>query len=177
VYFMPFGIDALVIYLAARDERLFWMYPLLATAGSLTAAAITFWIGRKAGDVGLERLVPPHQLEPLRARARRNGAVALALPALLPPPFPFTPFVLTCGALSVSRPLFFSTFGAMRLVRFSIGAALARVYGQGILQVVQSPQFRLVVAAFIVVAVAGTIASGVMLWRTTHPRPSVAGGI
>ena len=30
---MTFGVDALVIYLAARDESLFWIYPLLATRG------------------------------------------------------------------------------------------------------------------------------------------------
>ena len=40
VFFMPFGVDALVIYLAARDETLFWIYPLLATAGSLAGAAM-----------------------------------------------------------------------------------------------------------------------------------------
>ena len=35
VFFMPFGVDALVIYLAARDESLFWIYPILAAAGSV----------------------------------------------------------------------------------------------------------------------------------------------
>ena len=42
LFFLPFGIDELVIYLAARDDDLFWMYPLLATAGSATGAAVTF---------------------------------------------------------------------------------------------------------------------------------------
>ena len=119
---MPFGIDALVIYLAARDQSLFWIYPILATAGSLAGAATTFWIGRKAGDVGLDRLVPRRHLDRLRCRVRDKGAVALAVPALMPPPFPLTPLVLTCGALKVDPRRFFSTFAAMRLVRFSIGA-------------------------------------------------------
>jgi membrane protein YqaA with SNARE-associated domain len=171
VFFMPFGIDALVIYLAARDERLFWIYPLLATAGSVAGAAVTFWVGSKAGDAGLHRLVPGRRLERFRARVRTGGALAMAVPAILPPPFPLTPFVLTCGALHVDRRLFFPAFALMRLLRFSAGAALARVYGRGILQVLESDAFRIVIVVFIVTAIAGTIASAVFLWRGTHPRP------
>lgn len=174
VFFMPFGIDALVIYLAARDERLFWMYPLLATAGSLMGAALTFWIGYKAGEAGLHRLVPERRLKRLRSRVRNSGALAMALPAALPPPFPLTPFVLTCGALQVNRWWFFSTFAIMRLLRFSLGAALARIYGRGILRVLQSDDFRIVVIGFIAVAMLGTIVSGVFLWRSTHARPMTA---
>jgi membrane protein YqaA with SNARE-associated domain len=170
VFYMPFGIDALVIYLAARDERLFWMYPLLATAGSLMGAVLTFWIGYKAGEAGLHRLVPEQRLERLRSRVRESGALALALPAALPPPFPLTPFVLTCGALQVNRWWFFSTFAIMRLLRFSLGAVLARIYGRGILRVLQSDDFRIVVIGFIAVAMVGTIVSGVLLWRSTHAR-------
>lgn len=170
VFFMPFGVDALVIYLAARDNSLFWLYPILATAGSVLGAATTFWIGHKAGEVGLDRLVPKRHLSRLRSRVRDKGAMALALPAILPPPFPLTPLVVTCGALKVDPRRFFSTFAAMRLIRFSIGAALARIYGRGIVRVLESANFRMIVVAFIVVAVVGTIASAVVFWRNTHTR-------
>lgn len=168
---MPLGIDAVVMYLAARDERLFWIYPLAATVGSVAGAALTFWIGYKIGEAGLDRLIPAKRLERLRARVRTSGALAFAVPALLPPPFPLTPFVLTCGALQVSRRIFFSTFALMRLLRFSVGAALARVYGRGILRVVESDAFQIVIIGFIVVAVIGTIVSAVLLWRDAHARP------
>lgn len=172
VFFMPLGIDALVIYLAARDEHFFWIYPLIATSGSLTGAAITFWIGHKLGEVGLKRLVPDGRLARLRARVRDSGAIAMALPALLPPPFPLTVFILTCGALSVNRWLFFTTFAVMRLIRFAAEAALARIYGRSVLQVLQSDPFQMVVVGFIAVATIGTIVSAVMLWRNTHYRPA-----
>lgn len=168
VFFLPLGIDALVIYLAARNARLFWVYPLLATAGSAIGAAITFWVGRKAGELGLERLVPKRRLRRLRDRVRESGAIALALPALIPPPFPLTPFVLTCGALEVDRARFFSTFIAARLVRFGGEAILARIYGRGVLRVLESDAFQIVVAAFIVLAIAGTIASATLFWRNQH---------
>lgn len=170
VFFMPFGVDALVIYLAARDQSLFWIYPILAAAGSVLGAATTFWIGRKAGEVGLERLVSHRHLERVRCRVRDRGAMALALPALMPPPFPLTPLVLTCGALKVDPRRFFTTFAAMRLIRFTIGAVLARIYGRGILRVLESDGFRMVVIGFVVVAVLGTLVSAFLFWRNTHTR-------
>jgi membrane protein YqaA with SNARE-associated domain len=168
LFFLPLGIDTLVVYLSARDSELFWLHPLLATAGSLTGAAMTFWMGKKAGDVGLERFVPSKRLERLRRRVREGGALAVAVPALMPPPFPLTPFILTCGALEVDPRRFFVTFGAVRLLRFGGEALLARAYGAGILRVLESDGFTLVIVGFIVIAVVGTIVSGVMLWRGTH---------
>jgi membrane protein YqaA with SNARE-associated domain len=170
LFFVPFGIDTLVIYLAARDQMLFWIYPLLATAGSVTGAAITFWIGRKVGEVGLERLVPGRRLARVKCRVKESGAVALAVPALLPPPFPLTPFILTCGALEVSRTLFFGTFAGMRLLRFGTEAIFARIYGRGVLRVLDSDIFQMIVAGFIVIALIGTAVSAVLLWRSTHQR-------
>ena len=170
LFFLPFGVDAVVIFLSARDENLFWMYPVLATAGSLAGAGVTFWIGRTAGSAGLERLVPGKRLERLKCKVNEKGAIAMAVPALLPPPFPLTPFILTCGALDVNRSRFFVTFGVVRLVRFGAEAALARLYGRRVLAVLQSEPFQMVVLAFVVIAVLGTITSAVLLWRSTHQK-------
>ena len=168
MFFLPFGVDAVVIFLAARDRELAWLYPLLATAGSVTGAAATYWIGQKIGEIGLARYVPSRRLERLQARVRNSGAIALAIPALLPPPFPLTPFVLTCGALRVNPWRFFTVFGAMRLVRFGTEAALALVFGRKIMQILRSDTFQLVIVGFIVLAVVGTIISAVLLWRSTR---------
>lgn len=170
LFFLPFGIDALVIYLSARNSDLFWIYPVLATAGSATGAAVTYWIGKKAGEVGLERLVPERRLRRLRAKVGESGAIAMAVPALLPPPFPLTPFILTCGALKVDWWRFFLTFTVVRLLRFATEAGLARVYGRGILRVLQSDVFQMVVVGFIVVAVVGTVMSAIILWRSTRDK-------
>ena len=174
LFFLPFGVDAIVIYLSARNHELFWLYPLLASAGSVTGAAVTFWIGVVGGEHGLERFIPEKRLERLRRKVKDSGAIALAIPAVLPPPFPLTPFILTCGALAVDRWRFFLTFGSMRLLRFGAEALLARRYGQGILRILQSDTFQMVIVAFIAVAGIGTIASGVLLWRSTHKRPAQA---
>jgi membrane protein YqaA with SNARE-associated domain len=168
LFFVPFGNDAVVVYLAARNRDLFWLYPLIMTCGSVLGAAGTYWIGKKAGDAGLTRLVSERRLDRLKARVRNAGAGTMALAAVLPPPFPLSPFVLVCGALEVNSVLFFSTFAGMRVVRFGAEAVLARWQGEHVLTVLRSDTVQNVIIGFVVVAVAGTIVSGIVLWRRTR---------
>lgn len=176
VFFIPFGIDAVVIFLSAKNTQLFWLFPVLAALGSTTGAAITYWMGKKIGEVGLDRYVPEGRLDRLRCRVKDSGAIAIAVPALLPPPFPLTPFVLTCGALQVNLLRFLATFGAVRLFRFGTESVLALTYGRGILRILQSDAFQMVITGFIVIAIIGTIVSAVVLWRGSHRHPQPAHG-
>src|SRR5579859_4932099 len=106
VFFLPLGIDFVVIVMAARRPDLFWLYALLATVGSVAGAAGTFWIGREAGEHGLTRFVSGRRLRGIKARVN-NGAVVVAGLAVIPPPFPFTAFVLSGGALGMNVWAFF----------------------------------------------------------------------
>ena len=163
---LPFGIDAAVIILAARLQTFWWAAPLLATFGSVAGAWLTFWMGAKAGEQGLERYVAPRRLQRVRARIQRSGAVALAVLDLIPPPFPFTPFVLAAGALGVRMSMFFITLTVCRLLRFGLEAALAIVYGRNILSWLEADLFHDVVIGCILAAVALTLASLITLVRT-----------
>ena len=168
LFFLPFAVDAGVILLTARRPDRAIVYVALATAGSLIGGAVTFWIGRRAGEHGLQRFVSTRRLDHIKRRVRDSGAVALALPAMMPPPFPLTPFVLTCGALEVSRTRFFVTLGIVRAVRFGIEAALAVIYGRRILGWMRSDLFQTIVSGFAIVAVAVTIAGIVTLIRQSR---------
>jgi membrane protein YqaA with SNARE-associated domain len=165
---LPFGIDAAVIILAARLKGLWWTVPLLATLGSIGGAALTFWMGVKIGENGLDRYVPPKRLKKIRARIRNSGAVALAVLDLIPPPFPFTPFVLAAGALEVKTSTFFVTLTVCRILRFGVEAALAATYGDGVLSWLDSDLFQDIVSFLIVVAVILTALSIVNLIRSTR---------
>jgi membrane protein YqaA with SNARE-associated domain len=166
---LPFGIDAAVILLAARMGRRAWMVPLLATAGSIGGAALTFWMGMKIGEKGLDRHVSPQRLKRIRARINRNGAVALAVLDLIPPPLPFTPFVLAAGALEVRTSTFFVTLAVCRILRFGAEAALAIVYGRRILSMLDSDLFHDVAFGCIALAAVLTVLSTVRLVRSTRP--------
>jgi len=167
---LPFGIDAVVIILAARLREHWWIVPLLASLGSVAGAALTFWMGVKIGEKGLDRWVPDERrLDRIRRRVREKGAIALAVLDLIPPPFPFTVFVLAAGALEVDPRTFFGTLTVCRLLRFGVEAALALRYGRSILAWLDSEIFHDIVAFFIVLAVALTTFSIVKLVRSTRP--------
>jgi len=170
---LPLGIDTAVVLLSARLRTLAWIAPLLATAGSLGGAALTFWLGRKIGEKGLDRFVASGRLKKVRARINRSGAVALAILDLIPPPFPFSAFVLAAGALDVRATLFFVTLASVRLIRFGAEAVLAVLYGQGILAWIESDVFHDIVSILTLSAFAATAVSLVKLIRaarTSGPR-------
>jgi membrane protein YqaA with SNARE-associated domain len=162
IFFFPLGIDVVVVLMTARERDAARLIPLIATAGSLAGAAVTFWIGRKIGEHGLERVVSKRRLSRMKRRIRGRAAVSIAMLALAPPPFPFTPFILTSGALDVSRAAFFGTLAAARLLRFGVEAWLATLYGRQIVSWMASDAFERTVAAFTVIAIAGTAWS---VWR------------
>ena len=172
IFFLPFGIDFAVIVLAARQPHLFWLYALLATAGSVLGAAVTFWIGRKAGEHGLSRLMKPARLQRVRNRVAERAVFGVAALAIIPPPFPFTAFVLASGAFGGRAWTFLTTLAAVRLVRFLGEAGLAGIYGRRILVWMKSTTFEVIIGALIALAVIGTIVSGVAVYRGSRgPRP------
>ncbi|MDQ3212103.1 MAG: VTT domain-containing protein [Acidobacteriota bacterium] len=167
VFFLPLGIDFVVIILTARHPELFWLYAILATVGSLIGAAVTFWIGRKVGEHGLSRLIKPSRLKRIQQRVSEKAAVSVAALAIIPPPFPFTAFVLTSGAFRVNPWSFFLTLSGVRLLRFMIEGALAARYGRGILAWMESTTFTIIISVMIALAVIGTVVSGIAVYRST----------
>jgi membrane protein YqaA with SNARE-associated domain len=168
VFFFPLGIDFVVIILSARKPELFWLYAMLATVGSMLGAALTFWIGRKVGEHGLTRLIKPKRLKRIQQRVSRKAAVSVAALAIIPPPFPFTAFVLTSGAFGAGAWSFFLMLGGVRLLRFGVESGLAARYGRGILSWMNSPTFTVVVGVMIALAVIGTLVSAVAVYRGTR---------
>lgn len=168
VFFLPLGIDFVVIILAARHPNLFWLYPLLAAAGSVAGAAVTFWLGRKLGDHGLARLIKPSRLDRVRQRVGSSASYSVAALAMIPPPFPFTAFLLAAGALGVEARMFLLTLGGARVLRFGVEATLAARFGRRLLAWMETTTFEVMVGVLIVLAVVGTIASAVSVFRATH---------
>jgi membrane protein YqaA with SNARE-associated domain len=155
----PGGIDAAVIIRAARGGSSAWMAALLATVGSVGGAALTFWMGAKIGAHGLERYMPARRLARVRRKVHSTGAIGMAVLDLIPPPFPFTPFILAAGALKVDVATFFTTLAVCRLIRFGLEALLAAVYGQALLTWFTSDVFHDIVVGASVLGLALTLLS------------------
>jgi membrane protein YqaA with SNARE-associated domain len=170
-FWFPFGVDAAVILLTVRHHGFAWAYPIVATTGSVTGTVLTFWMGQKLGDAGLEHYVPTRRLESAKAAVRKRGAVTLALFGIIPPPFPFTAFVLAAGALSVDAVRFLGALALVRLTRFGVEALLAAHYGTTVLRWMDSDLVQYIVSGMIAVAIIGSAVSLLAIWRRTRTRP------
>jgi len=165
IFFLPMAVDIAVIILTSRNHQLFWLYPILASGGSVCGAAITYWIGCRLGDSGLEHFIPEKRLKQVRQRIEQKGAVALAALNLIPPPFPFTACILAAGALKVNAVRFFVTLGATRLLRFGGEAVLAYFYGRRIIAWLKSETVEYIGTALFAVAVIGSAVTAIQVVR------------
>jgi membrane protein YqaA with SNARE-associated domain len=165
-FWLPFGVDAATVVFSMRGRAPWWAVALLATGGSIAGALITFWMGRRVGDAGLERFASAGNLESARRRIKKTTrSSVLASLSLVPPPFPFTPIVLAAGALDVNAGHFFATLAACRFARFGIEAYLARRFGSQTLEWLESPLVENVVLAFLVLGVVLTTLALIRILR------------
>jgi len=127
-------MDVLTILLAARHSQLWWYYAFMATVGAVLGGFITYGLARKGGKEAFERKLSKRTADKVFRRFERWGFFAVAVPALLPPPFPIVPFLLAAGAMQYSRKKFVSALALGRGIRFTIVAGLGAIYGRHIVR-------------------------------------------
>lgn len=172
ILFLPFGNDLLVVALTARHPQRFWLYALAATAGSLMGCTITDWLSRKVGEKGIESLVDAKKVEKLQQRLKTHSFWVLGGAALMPPPFPFTIFLIAASAIQIARWRVLTSVGVGRFLRFVLISLLARRYGTHLIALSKRPEFRYFIIGLAVVSVIGSVFS-VLKWvrSTRRPRP------
>jgi membrane protein YqaA with SNARE-associated domain len=131
---LPGSMDVLTILLAARHNSLWWYYAFMATVGAVIGGYITYGLARKGGKEAFERKLSKKTAEKVFQRFERWGFFAVAVPAILPPPFPIVPFLLAAGAMQYSRQKFLGALALGRGVRFTIVAGLGAIYGRHIVR-------------------------------------------
>jgi membrane protein YqaA with SNARE-associated domain len=174
---MPLGNDVLVVALSASRHARMPYYAIMATAGSVLGCLIIDLVMRKGGEHGLERHLTYRRIEQLKRQIDKRAGWAVLLASLMPPPFPFTPFVAGAAALQYSRKKLLGIIGIARLIRFSTDGILAIHFGRHILALAQSPAVEYVVIVLIVIAIGGSVLS-VYGWikRSRRPATRTAGG-
>jgi membrane protein YqaA with SNARE-associated domain len=130
---VPGSMDVATILLSARERHLWFYYAVMATAGSVLGAFITYRLARKGGQEALTKRFPKRKVDKVLKTFERWGFAAIAVPAMLPPPFPLVPFVIAAGAMQYSLGKFLAAMTVGRFVRYSILAYLGATYGRHIL--------------------------------------------
>jgi membrane protein YqaA with SNARE-associated domain len=171
---MPLGNDLLVIAMTARQHALMPYYAAMAAAGSVTGCLLLDVVSRKGGEEVLEKHVSRGRLRFVEGQVRKNAGWAVGIASLMPPPFPFTPFVIAAAALEYPRRKLLSVIAITRLVRFSVEGVLAIVFGKRILQWAGSRTFQYAVVFLIVVAVLASVLSVLSWVRKSKARSNMA---
>jgi membrane protein YqaA with SNARE-associated domain len=128
------SMDVLTIWLAARHHEPWPYYAAMATLGAVIGGYITYALARKGGKATMERKLSKRRAKQVSKAFERWGFFAVAVPALLPPPFPFVPFLLAAGAMQYSPKKFLGALTLGRGIRYSIAAGLGFLYGTHILR-------------------------------------------
>jgi len=132
---LPFGNDLLLIALVSsnRDSLIWIAYVLVSAVGSVLGVFVVDLLMRKAGEKGLERFVKPKKLERIKQKLENKLGITVLVATLLPPPFPFTPVIMTASALQCSRRKLFGAVFVGRLVRYTVEAILALFFGRQVI--------------------------------------------
>lgn len=172
---LPGSMDALTIILSAHQKNWWWYYAIMATIGGVVGAYAAYALGYEGGKEGLEKKLPPQKAKKIYSTFDKYGFWSLFVPALLPPPVPFSPFPITAGALKYPRRKFFAAVGLARAIRYGALAYLGSIYSHqifGFFHKYYQPLFWTLIA----LAVIGGVAGGIYVWkRKKEGKPILPG--
>jgi membrane protein YqaA with SNARE-associated domain len=161
---MPGSMDALTVILSAHQKTWWPYYATMATVGGVLGGYVTYGLGLKGGEGALEKKLRKEKAERVYKLFERYGFWSLFVPALLPPPVPFSPFLLVAGALKYSKTNFFIAVGTARAIRYGLLAWLGSMYSKqifGFFHKYYGPLLWMLIA----VAVIGGVAALWWIWK------------
>ncbi len=168
---LPFGNDLLMVWLTARQHNMLAVYAAMATLGSVTGCWLIDLLARKGGEEGLKKIIPGRQLDYVKRKVRHNSAWALGIASIMPPPFPFTPFVAAAAAFQYSRKKLLGVIAVSRLVRFSAVGLLAIFFPEGIQRLAKSSTVRTAILVLVAISIVGSVLSIFSWIRRSRKAP------
>jgi membrane protein YqaA with SNARE-associated domain len=148
---VPLPIDPFLAFYIWGDKRHFWIYVLLAAAGSALGGLSPYWVGRAGGEIFLLKRIDRARLEKLRARFIRQSFLAILIPSILPPPTPWKIFVFAAGVFKMRVPLFLLAAFCGRLVRwFALAILIIKLGPSAVVLVAHHSLVTIVVVASLV---------------------------
>jgi membrane protein YqaA with SNARE-associated domain len=154
--------DYLVVMRCLNDSKAIFVFPLFAALGSVIGCVVLYELMRRGGQAVLHRRFRQSHIDRVERAYARFGFLAIAVPALLPPPMPFKVFVATAGALEYPRRRFVVTVMIARTARYLIEGILAIYFGKIVLRFLEDFGYA------IIVVVVGVCLVGLTIYVFTH---------
>ena len=162
--------DLLVVMLVIEHKARMPYYALMATLGSVAGCLVLYWIGRTGGEALVSRRFGGPRMARALAMSKRYGVLAIAVPAILPPPAPFKIFVLLAGVAAVPVWQFATTIALARGFRYFMVGVLSVRYGDDAIAFIQAN------GRVVSLVLVGLIVAGGLAWIVWRRRGSPGAG-
>lgn len=160
--------DYLVVGRCIKYPSAVFYFPLFAAGGSVLGCWLLYSIMRRGGQAVLRKRFKEESIRKVERAYERFGFLAIAIPAVLPPPLPFKIFVATAGTLEYPRWKFLLTVMLARSFRYYVEGILAVFYGRRVLLFIRDN------GLVVVSAVAGIVLLGVIIYTLLNRRRASA---
>ena len=133
---IPVPMDAILALYIWNDKRHFWLYCLMAAAGSAIGGLVPYGLGRAGGELFLLKHLNRARFERLRDRFQRQEFLAVLIPSMMPPPWPWKIFVFAAGVFEMRIANFMLAVLVGRTVRWIVLSILVLKLGPGAVDIV-----------------------------------------
>ena len=158
--------DILVIVMVIENKELMLYYASMATLGSVVGCLLLYGIGSRGGQPLLRKRFGGPRLERAMELSRKYGVLAVAIPAILPPPVPFKVFVLLAGVSRVPLLQFVLAVAFGRGIRYFGESWLAVRYGDTAIEMLaQNGRTVSVMLAVVILLIGATYFFWKRFWR------------
>jgi membrane protein YqaA with SNARE-associated domain len=165
----PVPMDLILATYVWSDKTHFYLYVIVASAGSALGGLVFFLVGRAGGELFLMKRINRVRFEQLRDRFEKQEFLAMTIPSILPPPTPWKLFVIAAGVFEMRVGNFLLAVFLGRVIRNLITAILTIEYGPEIVHIAArlATRHRVALVAGLAVILA---ALGYWVWRTVWKR-------
>jgi membrane protein YqaA with SNARE-associated domain len=126
---IPPTMDLVVIgYVMQQPSRLL-LYCFVAALGSALGSLIPYYIGRAGGELFLLKRINRQRYEQMRDKFEKQEFMVIAIPAVIPPPFPLKLFEFAAGVFEMKPLWFVLAIFSGKFVRFLAWSIISVLYG------------------------------------------------
>jgi membrane protein YqaA with SNARE-associated domain len=166
------GPDILTAVLSARHRGPWYEYAIMATAGSVIGAYLTFRIARTAGSAYLDKKFKKGKVAAILKLFKEHGTGALTASCAIPFPFPTSMLFAAAGASNYRVGKFLTIVTIARGVRYATIALVADLYGRHFIRALRHPTQHWGWILLFLLMIVGLITGGILMNRRLATAPA-----